>query len=303
MDPWPYPGWQPQDRVEPTITLTAEYDSASGLWRYRYGVHNGPSAEQDIWEATFRYDSWVSGGEAPSGWRLVSFRDSLRFQPGGPGINATTFAANLPSEFEGDYWSASPYQIPPGQSLSGFMVESPYPPGYARAYIQGYAQVPFPPDPLEDPEAYYAANPTPHDTTNSQRRWTIGPRIYRDVLTTGDGVETTDGFMGFMNLGLTGTALRDPAPIALEPAVNGETVFPETFRAVLNGMDVTDAFHPGRSDGADLGGLFFTGNSPLQMGTNVLTTTIEGIDPATGLRALDTDVVEFTVSEDAEIPD
>lgn len=53
-------------------------------------------------------------------------------------------------------------------------------------------------------------------------------------------------------------------------SVGGETVFPETFRALLNGVDVTARFHPGTAGGADLAALFELGALPLQEGRNVI---------------------------------
>ncbi len=65
----------------------------------------------------------------------------------------------------------SPDQIPPGESLSGFRITSPFSPGQARTYVQGYAPVPFIKEPFGGDEEFIV----PHDTTNSQRGFTIGP--------------------------------------------------------------------------------------------------------------------------------
>ncbi|MGH7565168.1 MAG: hypothetical protein ACREK5_12210 [Gemmatimonadota bacterium] len=215
----------------------------------------------------------------------------------------TDFLASLPDEpLTHNYWSPSPNQIPPGQTLTGFFIESPYPPGYSRTYVQGYAQVPFPPDPSVDPDAYYAMNPIPHDTTNSQRGWTLGPTIYTEVLTPGDDGLTTDNFLGWMNISDFATILIDPAPIALKFSVVGETVFPETFQAVLNGVDVTEAFLPGPPDGADRVAVFRLGSSPLIEGLNVIQTSIEGIEGITGVRGPDIDVMRFRVDPQCSVP-
>lgn len=190
-------------------------------------------------------------------------------------------------------WPPSPYQIPPGDSLSGFRVTSAYPPGYARAYVRGYVALP-------DPQG--GDWTVPDDTTDAQRRWTVGPTVYPEVLTRGTGGETYDGFLGFMSLRAAGTVMLDPAPVAVKFAVDGEQVFRETFSATLNGVDVTDAFHPGPADGADLTALFRVAGSPLLEGPNVLVTSVEGIDPATGQRVTDLDTVSFTVDTAAGGP-
>lgn len=163
---------------------------------------------------------------APSGWDGYA-RGESTFDPD-RGTAFALFDANLPPDFEGPYWSASDFQIPPGDSLSGFVLTSPYPPGYARTYVQGYSGSLFPPDPAEDPDAYYAMKPVPHDTTDSQRGWTLGPTIYTTVLTPGDDGLTTDNFLGWMNISDFATILIDPAPVAVKFSLIGETVFPET---------------------------------------------------------------------------
>lgn len=293
--PLPYEGWVPQDRVTPTIAATEQYDPIAVTWSYGYAIANGMFAEQDIWECYIRVDAWSTNTDAPEGWTAIAPSEAT-FQPFGPGMRNVLFMAVLPTEFEGPYWSPSDYQIPPGGAQAGFVVESPYPPGYARTYAQGYAQMPFPP--LDDDEAYYAMNPIPHDTTNSQRGWTLGPTIYREVVTGGNRRPATDGFLGFMNLAEKGSVLIDPAPIAFKFALNGETVDRETLEVKLNGVDVTAAFLPGPADGADLVGVFRIGSSPLQDGKNVLLTSVEGLVPGTSRTAKDTDRITFNVITD-----
>ncbi len=292
--PLPYPGWTRSDLVDPTITPTGTYDPVTSLWTYTYTIQNGAAGTQDIWKLWVRLGAWTSNTQVPPGWRFNA-RSQATFDPAGPGFMGTSFHAKLQSQFTGPFWPPSDFQIPPGQALSGFVIESPYPPGYARASAQGYAPVPFPPDPADDPAAYYASNPVPHDTLNSQRRWTIGPTRYTQVVTGGNRRPATDGFLGFMNLAENGSVLIDPAPIALEFSLNGETVFRNTLRVTLNGVDVTSRFHPGPADGADLVGLFFLGSSPLQLGKNVLLTEVEGIVPGTTRTGKDSDRITFTI--------
>lgn len=98
-----------------------------------------------------------------------------------------------------------------------------------------------------------------------------------------------------MNVTERGTVLRDPAPIAIKLSANGETVFRETLRIELNGTDVTSAFLPGPADGADLVAVFRSGASPLEVGRNVLVSSIEGLVPGRDRRAVDTDRIVFEV--------
>lgn len=296
VDPLPYPGWEPSDRVAPALSVEVSYGHVPGMWRYRYTLANGAGAAQDIWQLGFRLGGWVAQVGTPAGWLSIADTEAT-FSPGGPGIPGVEFLADIPDTSPGNYYPPSPVQVPAGASLAGFEFHSPFPPGYVRAWAQGYAPVPFPPTgEEEDSSAYEASHPVPHDTLNAQRLTSIGPVTYSGVITRGNlNLDTGEGFLGFMNLAASGTVLRAPAPIALKLSVGGETVFRETFRAVLNGVDVTARFHPGTAGGADLAALFEPGALPLQEGRNVLVTTIEGLLPGTTRRAIDEDVIQFDV--------
>ncbi|MBW3570645.1 MAG: hypothetical protein KY467_06025 [Gemmatimonadetes bacterium] len=278
------------------MTVAVTYDGASGLWRYAYTVANGPAAAQDIWEVGFRLGGWSRTVLAPAGWTAIGDTERT-FDIAGPGIPGTSFLADIPETPPANFYSPSPHQIPPGASLDGFEFHSPFPPGYVRAWAQGYAPVPFPPTgEEEDPSLYEARNPEPHDTVNAQRFTTLGPSRYTTVVTRGTlNLEGAEGFLGFMNLAASGTVLRAPAPIALKFSVGGETVFPETFRAVLNGVDVTSWFHAGTAGGADRVAVLARGTLPVQEGRNVLVTTVEGLLPGTTRRGIDEDVIQFDV--------
>lgn len=296
VNPLPYPGWESSDRVAPTISVEASYGHMPGLWRYRYVVANGATAAQDLWHLGLVVGGWVNNVGTPTGWLALPETERM-FSLRGPGFSAVQFLADIPDTSPGNYFPPSPYQIAPGGSLSGFEFHSPFPPGYVRTWAQGYAPVPFPPTgEEEDPSAYEGRNPEPHDTVNAQRGWTLGPSRYQGVMTRGSlNVEGSEGFLGFMNLALSGTVLRAPAPVALKLSLGGEKVFPETFRAVLNGVDVTAWFHPGTAGGADMVAVFALGTLPVQQGRNVLTTTIEGMLPGLGRRGIDEDVIQFDI--------
>lgn len=287
-----YPGWIPSDRVAPEIDLAATFDTTTQRWTYDLTLGNGADATQEILEFQLQFAVPAAGpltSSSPSGWRQMMFSAQ-------GAIPGARFRANQSAPATENPPPPAAAQIPPNDSLSGFTMESEYPPGYARAYVQGYAGF------REAEDLGYDDYTVPHDTTNSQRRWTLAPTLYPEVLTTGDETEPTDGFLGFMSLRATCSVMLDPAPVALELPVNGETVFPETLLVTLNGVDVTDRFHPGTADGADLVAVFRLGSSPLQEGTNVLLTNVQGVIPGTSQTGTDTDAIEFTVDPDAEQP-
>lgn len=292
--PLPYPGWEASDQVEPTVTVSTDFDEGTSRWTYDYVITNGSSAPQPIRSMLLRFNRGVSLVEVPNGWWFSADKENS-FTESAAAIEGALFHSKMQNSFTGPFWPPSDHDIQPGSFLSGLAIESSYPPGYARRYVRGYAGEPFPPDPIEDPGAYYAMNPIPHDTVNARRGWTLGPTRYTMVVTGGNRRPATDGFLGFMNLAEKGSLLTDPAPIALEFSLNGETVLEETLEIKLNGVDVTSNFSPGPQDGADLVGVFHLGSSPLVEGKNVLLTSVEGVIPGTGMTAKDTDRITFHV--------
>ncbi len=280
-----YPGWVPSDRVDPTYEVTAAYDSVSRVWRYNYVIGNESGAEQHLLDIDVQFNAPVTSVTVPAGWRWLRASPPAEI----PGVH---FGAKLPADY-GAYarGGPSPAQIPPGQTRSGFSLVSLYPPGYARSYAQGW--VPTPPLP-----AGYDEEDTnlPDDTTNSRRGWTLGPTRYTQVLTAGDNQAGVEGFLGFMNLRAVGTTLMNPGPFALKFSLNGETVYRESLRVLLNGVDATARFFPGPPDGADLVGVFRLGEVPgLLPGANVLVTSVDGVSTTTGQRETDLDRIPFTV--------
>lgn len=292
VSPLPYPGWTPADRVAPSYEVTAAYDSAARLWRYRYRVANGAAAAQDLFNLTLRLNAPPSAVAAPPGWIAVRGPAEL-YTAAAPG--AVSFEAELPEvSLEGlTAMPPSPSQLAPGASLGGFEVTSAYPPGTVRSYAQGFVAEPI----WDDADSMALESfVEPEDTLNAQRGWVLGPTRYTTVLTDGSRRPSVDGFLGFMNLGESGTVLGDPAPIALKFSVAGEFVYRETFRAELNGVDVTASFFPGAADGADRVGVFRIGSSPLKAGKNLLITSVDGQIPGTQRRATDTDRMTFEVA-------
>ena len=280
-----HPGWIPSDRVLPGITADVQYDQAARVWRYSYTIANGAAAEQPIESVDFVFNAPAARVQAPSDWWGIVFAAAA--------IPGATFAAEGSDFFTNTPHGPAPARpaavIAAGAALGGFVVESAYPPGYARTYIKGYAAVPY------LPEDFAEATNTPDDTTNSVRGWSVGPVRYTLVLTDGNRRPAVDGFLAFMNVNTSGSVLTNPVPLALKFAINGETVERASFRAELNGVDVTSSFHPGPSDGADLAAYLAVGSSPLVIGKNVLITTVNGLVPGSTRTATDTDRIVFTV--------
>ena len=280
-----HPGWIPSDRVVPNVTADVTFNVATGLWRYIYTIANGASAEQPIQSVDFVFNAPAVSVVTPPDWWGVVFADAP--------LPGATFAAEGSESFVTTAHGPAPAQpagaIAAGASLTGLIVESQYPPGYARIFVKGYAAVPYLPD--DFPEA----TNTPDDTTNAVRGMSVGPVRYALVVSDGNRRPAVDGFLAFLNVVVSGSVLTNPAPLALKFAINGESVDRTTFQAELNGVDVTASFHPGPPDGADMTAYFAAGSSPLVIGKNVLITRVTGLVPGTTRTATDTDRIVFTV--------
>ncbi len=290
-----YPGWKSSDEVNPVITATVGYDSASRTYSYGYAIANGSSAAQAVAEVDLDFNGQTLIGSAPPDW------DAWLYQPIG-GRSGATF-----SSFGDDYTITPQGLVPnpgtgliaPGASQAGYTITSLYPPGYSRTYTRGYAAVPLLPD--TSPPVIQ-----PDDTTDSQRGWTLGPTRYTTVVTQGTqevgDLSRSNRFLVFMNVDTLGSVLRAPAVIAVKfDNTSGDLPIRASFRALLNGVDVTSLFRPGPSDGADLVAVFeLSAGKPLVVGSNTLKTFVTGLPSTIGVNIypspVDTDTIIFTVA-------
>jgi hypothetical protein len=291
-----YPNWTSSDKVLPVVRSGVSYDSVAHVWRYSYTVSNGAAAQQAINDFTLNFSGNTPTASQPNGWDgfVLNSPSSI------PGAVFLTVSDNFTSVAGGVAAAPTTAQIAPGQMLSGFSLTSPYPPGDARTYIRGYSAVPFLPDSVEDSFV------VPADTTDAQRGWALGPTRYTAIVTQGTqeaaDLARANRFVSFMNVDTVGTTLGNPAVIAIkfDDGSDGDFVVRQSFRALLNGVDVTSSFHPGPSDGADLVAVFEIGpNSPLTSGQNTLKTFVTGLPSTFSASAIpsvvDTDTIVFTV--------
>lgn len=282
-----YPGWIPADRAAPLVFWWVDYNQQSQLYTYYYTLNNRTTAEQPIRTFDLNFNAAVTSKSAPSGWRCL----------GHLGTNCFARLPDIEPEPGGSPNGPAAAQIPPGDTLAGFVITSAYPPGYARTYVKGFAPTPYPPAWADTVPEFIV----PDDRTDSQRGWLPGPFKWERVITPGGGSGESapvDNFVGFMSVDTAGTALETPAIIALKFALGGETVDRASLRVILNGVNVTQDFTPGPADGADLVGVFPHWHSPATVeAPNVLVVTVEGTDPATGQRVTDTDRAVFMMTD------
>lgn len=281
-----YAGWRPSDQVSPVITPSVTYDTASGLWKYRYRVSNDRAAKQDIlvFGVNFIATDNRTGLslEAPPRWWGL-FRTTTVPTP----LSGVYFMAEVPESATSPN-GPTPGQIKPGASLDGFEITSPYPPGLVKTWLRGFAGLPMLSE-KSSPDEHAPSVRVPHDTTDAQRGWTIGPKRYTNIAGEAKGV---DRLLQFMNL-RNGTVHPAPVPIALSLDSSSKR---GTLKIILNETDVTSRFYPGPADGASLVGVFDIDEAPLRVGSNRLVTSVDG--DIAGSTRTDRDVLEFVVPQD-----
>jgi hypothetical protein len=186
----------------------------------------------------------------------------------------------------------SPFQIKPDQTLNGFTFQSPDPPSASQFFAEGFTKLPQVTDDVG--ELPQGGQEILDFTANSFVGSVVAPApIPAGAEFAGGRRPAVDTFLVFVNI-VDGDTRLAPVAIVVKFGPNGETVDRSTFRATLNRQDVTNAFRPGAGVG-DLVAVFDFGSSPLELGRNVLLTTVSGIVPGTTRSANDVDRLTFFV--------
>jgi hypothetical protein len=178
-----YPGWLPSDRVYPAHTVIATYDQTAVRWTYDFTLANGSGAPQAVLKVKLRFDAPVVSTTVPINWQALVVSPTAR-------MAGVIFRGVLPEDVGSSPNGPALDQIAAGQSRTGFRIVSAYPPGYARSYTQGFAAVPYLPSDWESTDE--TGGGVPADSTNSQRRFILGPSGTRRWSPGGtDGPEST----------------------------------------------------------------------------------------------------------------
>ena len=277
----------PANQLSVTVSTTVTYDSTSKLYTYVYTLTNATASAQAAWLFALQFNGPGDSPSTPVGWTFAQHDDR-------PIVSwAATETGPLPPDFVDDgNVPPSVYTIAPGAALSGFRLVSPNPPGTVQFFVQGETKLPqvltdVGDLPLEGEEVL--------DFTEDSITGSVAGPVPIDPaqVFAGGRRPAVDTFLVFLNL-VNGDVKNAPVGIVVRFGINGETVDNTTFHARLNGTDVTASFVPG-SQAGELVGVFEPGTSPLQIGKNVLITSVDGLVPGTTRTATDVDRVTFTV--------
>lgn len=285
--------FEPANRVDVSVKANVIFDSSSSLYTYSYELTSALASEQEVSFFALQFSGAVMptilNPTAPQGWSFGEHDDLPMFSWG------ATEVGPLPPDFVDDgNVVPSPFQIKPGRTLGGFSFQSPEPPDDAQFFVQGFTKLPHAVD-AEEIEVQLNALGVLDFRDDSFRGTTVGPRTLSgdDAAFLGGRRPAVDGFLVFLNIA-DGDTRNAPVGIVIKFSLSGEVVDRSTFRAELNGEDVTASFQPSNPPG-DLTAVFALGSSPLKQGRNVLVTSVEGIVPGTNRTATDTDRLTFSV--------
>ncbi len=277
----------PPNLVSVQAAVSVDYDSASGLYTYAYSFTNAPTSQQEVATIFIPLNgSSVLGILAPQGWTAGVWHDGSTIS-----FAATEGVIVPPGYVDNGGLLPSPFQIKQGQALSGFSFQSPDPPDLIDFFAQGFTQLPVLGVDVPDPEEPFTP-PGPFDPSQSFKGSTQGPH-FSSQLFAGGRRPAVDGFLEFQNL--TNRATK-PAPVQVDIlfGANGETVFQDTFKALLNNQDVTAQFLV--IDSTHRRAVFQANNPALIVGgRNVLLTVVDGNVAGTTRTAKDVDRLVFNV--------
>lgn len=229
---------QPRDNFAAGVSVEISIDPNTHLYTYSYTISNQPGSAQSIDVFAFDIDETtpIIEANAPEGWssgRYV-YRNTYEFAST-EGISEAN-RVQLPS---GGYEIRSPHDIVPGETVCCFVFKTFSAPKQGNAYLQGYVPLPQSTGEEEYEPDFSESHPSPDDLENNSIKVTTS--IPATPLYDGNRRPSVDGFVAPISVY---TANKDefyaPVTLYLAFALNGEEVFTSTFKATLNGIDVTD---------------------------------------------------------------
>jgi hypothetical protein len=111
------------------------FDVNSGLYTYEYSFRNasGSALEASGLQMPLNGVTNISNLKTPPGWSSAIWKDQRAVS-----FSATDTGTIPPNYVDDGNLLPSPYQIKPGQTLSGFSFQSPNPPGAFAFFAQGF---------------------------------------------------------------------------------------------------------------------------------------------------------------------
>jgi hypothetical protein len=272
-------------QVNVSVNATAAYDPNTGLFTYSYAVTNFADAalEVDDFVIPLRGTS-VINVQSPAGWESLLHFDGSKMNWCACSENGFTIPPGYVQDGRG---LPSKFQIKPGQTLAGFSFQSAYPPSSGEFYAGGW--VPIFVEGVDFPEGQEPQ--TPGFPANLFRGTLAAAPLSNPTLEFGGRRPAVDGFLVFTSI-KDGGSYQAPVLIDVLFGQQSEVVDTTTFKATLNGSDITNQFvalDPKRRRAQ------LSIGSALKVGKNVLTTSVQGTVPGASRSAKDADRITFLV--------
>ncbi len=282
---------EPSNKLSANITVGIEQNQDTQLYTYTYNIFNDFSSVQSLESFMIETieDIDIVNAFSPEGWRFDVSENKRLFAWTAVGIDE----AAIPDVWDGNVLPSA-YQIKPGEQKSGFVLQTYSLLGEESFYVQGFTRLAVVDDAADLADEGFIVPTFPDGFFQG----TV--KISTDNIYLGNRRPGVDGFLGFVNLQEKNNEFRAPVVFRLKFAINGETVNQETFKAMLNKQDVTPSFIADPADSRNLVGTFEILSSPLKLGRNVLTTSVDGeiLGKNGSIRtATDVDRIAFTVIE------
>lgn len=281
---------EPGNKLTANVTVDIERDPSTHLYTYRYSVFNSFSSIQSIEDFFIQIapDIDIVAVSAPKGWDFGAFNDGTFFVWSAVEIDKES----IPDNWDGNLLPSS-YQIKPGEERDGFILQTYSSPGEGIFYARGFTRMAVMDDAADLEDEGFEELTFPDDSFKGFTSVPISG-IYD-----GNRRPGVDGFLGFINLDESNNFFTAPVSFLLKFSLNDENVNRSTFKAELNREDVTQFFIADPSGAGDLVGRFELLTSPLQVGRNVLVTSVEGeiIGKKNNRLAIDTDRIAFEVND------
>lgn len=273
------------NQVNVSVLSSVSYNRDTGLFTYSYSLSNFADAAREVsaFHIPLRGTSIVNI-VSPAGWEsMLSFDNSMVHW-----CACAEAGYVAPPNYEDDGRGLpNKFQIKPGETLSGFSFQSAYPQAPSVFFAAGW--IPVFTEGIDYPEGQ---EPALQNFPANLFSGTLAaaPAII-SILEYGGRRPSVDGFLVFTSL-QDGGAYSSPLRIDVAFGQQGEAVNINTFKAVLNGTDITSEFV---SLGANQKRAVLNLGVALKTGKNVLQTAVQGTVPGASRTATDTDRVTFLI--------
>lgn len=273
------------NQVNVSATTTVSYSTDTGLFTYSYSFTNYGDAKLEVSQIHLPLrGATISNVVSPVGWESSLAADGSLVNWCACSENGFTVPPLYVDDGRG---LPSKFQIKPGATLNGFSFQSAFPQEPGLFYAGGWTPIP-----KEGIDFQAGEEPISLEFPRNLFSGSVAavPRFMAS-LEFGGRRPSVDGFLVFTSL-RDGGKYTSPVLIDLTFGQQNEIVDALSFKATLNGVDITNQFT--RIDDKHLRARIEKG-AILVTGKNVIQTVVNGRVPGSGRTAKDSDRLTFVI--------